>query len=141
VASLTALQAELEADALLAGRNGIEPWVFADRTGQPFRPQRVGRLINRIVQAAELPRFVLSDLRDTYASHLIAQGADPAYVQTQLGHSSLVTTLSFYAHYFPKGDRRHVERMEEVRTRPWSRSGIRSRPTTTTRGLRSTSRR
>ncbi len=82
VGALTALQAELEAEALLAGRGGIEPWVFADRTGQPFRPQRVGRLFDRIVQAAELPRFVLSDLRDTYASHLIAQGADPAYVQT-----------------------------------------------------------
>ena len=61
------------------------------------------------MQAAELPRYVLYDLRHTYASHLIAQGADPGYVSKQLGHASMVTTLSFYAHYFPKGDRRHVD--------------------------------
>ena len=115
VGALTALQAELEAEALLAGRNGIEPWVFADRTGQPLRPQRVGRLFDRIVQPAGVPRFVLYDLRHTYASHLIAQGADPGYVARQMGHSSMVTTLSFYGHWFPKTDRRHVERMEEVR--------------------------
>ena len=115
VGALTALQTELEAEALLAGRNGIEPWVVADLTGRPLRPQRVGRVFHRIVQAAGLPRFVLYDLRHTYASHLIAQGADPGYVARQMGHRSMVTTLSFYGHWFPKSDRRYVERMEEVR--------------------------
>ncbi len=115
VGALTALQVELEAEALLAGRDGIDQWVFADRTGQPFRPQQLGRLFGRLAVAAELPRFVLYDLRHTYASHLIASGADIAYVARQLGHASIATTLAYYAHWFPKGDRRHVERLEQIR--------------------------
>ena len=27
----------------------------------------------------------------------------------------MVTTLAFYGHWFPKGDRRHVERLEQTR--------------------------
>ena|SRR5437660_8458299 len=50
-----------------------------------------------------------------YASHLIAQRADPGYVARQMGHSSVATTLSFYAHWFPKDDRRIVEQLEQVR--------------------------
>jgi hypothetical protein len=30
----------------------------------------------------------------------------PGYVARQMGHSSVATTLSFYAHWFPKDDRR-----------------------------------
>jgi hypothetical protein len=55
-------------------------------------------------------------LRHTYASHLIAQRADISYVAKQLGHSKMTTTLLFYGHWFPKGDRRYVEQMEKVRT-------------------------
>ena len=43
-------------------------------------------------------------------------GCRPGYVARQMGHSSMVTTLSFYGHWFSKSDRRHVERMEGVRT-------------------------
>ena len=114
VGVLAALQLEQEAEALLAGRESIEPWVFIDRFGQPSRPQMVGRLFGRLVQAAELPRFVLYDLRHTYASHLLAQNADPAYVANQLGHASAATTFACYTHFFPKGDRRHVEGMERA---------------------------
>ena len=37
------------------------------------------------------------------------------YVAKQLGHSKLTTTLLYYAHWFPKGDRRHIQQMERVR--------------------------
>ena len=65
--------------------------------------------------AAGLPRFRLYDLRHSYASHLIAERADIAYVANQLGHAKMTTTLLFYAHWFPKGDRRYIEQMERVR--------------------------
>ncbi len=56
------------------------------------------------------------DTRHTYASHLIASGAAIDYVAKQLGHRKITTTLTYYAHWFPKGDRRHIEQMERVRT-------------------------
>ena len=64
---------------------------------------------------AGLPHFRLYDLRHTYASHLIAERADIAYVAKQLGHAKMTTTLLFYGHWFSKGDRHYVEQMESVR--------------------------
>jgi hypothetical protein len=37
------------------------------------------------------------------------------HVAHQLGHAKMTTTLLFYGHWFPKGDRRYVEQMEAVR--------------------------
>lgn len=114
VTALSSLQAELEAAALLAGRDDISPWIFATRPGKPPRPHRVAKTFQKVLVAAGLPHFRLYDLRHTYASHLIAERADIAYVAKQLGHAKMTTTLLFYGHWFPKGDR-YVEQMENVR--------------------------
>jgi hypothetical protein len=99
----------------VAGKNDIAPWVFATRAGTPPRPHRVTKTFKKVLKAAGLPHFRLYDLRHTYASHLIAQRADIAYVARQLGHAKMTTTLLFYSHWFPKGDRLYVEQMEKVR--------------------------
>jgi integrase len=115
IAALDDLRAELEADALVNGRDDINPWVFATRAGKPPRPHRTAKTFHKVLAAAGLPHFRLYDLRHTYASHLIAQGADIAYVAKQLGHAKMTTTLLYYGHWFPKGDRHYVEQMENVR--------------------------
>jgi integrase len=38
------------------------------------------------------------DLRHTYAALLIAAGAHPKYIQAQMGHASITTTLNTYGH-------------------------------------------
>jgi len=63
----------------------------------------VAKTFHKVLLAAGLAHFRLYDLRHTYASHLIAQGADIAYVAKQLGHAKMTTTLLFYGHWFPKG--------------------------------------
>jgi hypothetical protein len=47
-------------------------------------------------------------------SHLIATRAPITYIASQLGHSRVTTTLTYYAHMFPNGDRRHIEEMERA---------------------------
>jgi integrase len=98
VAAFSAFQAELEAEALVDGKSGILPWVFATRAGTPPRPHRLTKTFKKALKAAGLPHFRLYDLRHTYASHLIAQRADIAYVARQLGHAKMTTTLLFYGH-------------------------------------------
>jgi len=49
---------------------------------------------------ADKPRLRFHDLRHTYASLLIAQGVNVAFVSRQLGHASITTTLNVYAHLF-----------------------------------------
>src|SRR5439155_8141634 len=65
---------------------------------------------------AGLPRFRLYDLRHTFATHLLAQGAPITYVAAQLGHAKPTTTLTYYAHWIPSGDKRYIERLERLRT-------------------------
>lgn len=122
-AALAAFQASLEADALVAGRDHIAPWRnlrpqgggTQAAPGTPIRPYQVGRLFDRLIRAAGLPHLWLYNLRHTFASHLIASGATVDYVSTMLGYASMAMTLTVYAHHFPKGDRRFVERMAQVR--------------------------
>jgi integrase len=56
----------------------------------------------RLLRRSELKRIRFHDLRHTYASLLILQGAHPKYIQAQLGHASIQTTLDRYGHLMPQ---------------------------------------
>jgi hypothetical protein len=60
---------------------------------------------SRLQDAAKIRRRTPHDLRHSWASHMLAAGADLAYVSSQLGHSNPATTLRIYAHWAP-GTRR-----------------------------------
>jgi hypothetical protein len=64
---------------------------------------------------AALPRFRLYDLRHTYATHLLAEGAPITYVAAQLGHAKPTTTLMYYAHCLPRGDKGYIDRLAAAR--------------------------
>jgi len=59
--------------------------------------------------------FHLRCLRHTFATHLLAQGAPITYVAAQLGHAKPTTTLTYYAHWLPSGDKRYIDRLEAFR--------------------------
>ncbi len=63
------------------------PLVFGGRDGQPLDPDNLShRRFPRALRQAGIARHVrLHDLRHTYASLLIAQGAHPKYIQVQMG--------------------------------------------------------
>ncbi len=110
VAALSRRQEELEKEALLAGED-LSPWLFPSRVDRPLSPNVMGRLFREVRQAAGLPHFTLYDLRHTFATHLLMEGADLLYVSYQLGHSKPTTTLLYYAHFMPRGDKKHLDRM------------------------------
>ena len=62
-----------------------------------------------VTEVAELTGFRVYDLRHTFASLLLAQGAPITYVAAQLGHSKPTTTLQWYAHWIPSGHERFVD--------------------------------
>ena len=112
-ATLGQWQAEQEADALVANREP-SPWVFPEGT-EPLDAERAARRFRSTLLRAGLPRFRLYDLRHTFATHLLSDGAPITYVAAQLGHAKPTTTLAFYAHWIPRGDKALIDRLEAMR--------------------------
>jgi len=57
-------------------------------------------------------RFRFHDLRHTFGSHLIQDGASLAYVRDQMGHSSIQITVDTYGHLIPGADIAWVDQVD-----------------------------
>jgi integrase len=118
--ALDVYQTEIEKKALETGREALD-LVFPSDAGTPFDDINVGKKFKAILVRAGLPKqFSLYTLRHTFASHLLALNAPITYVANQMGHSRPTTTLQFYAHFLPRGDRALADRLEAWRTEPAS---------------------
>ena len=69
------------------------------------------------LERAGLRRFRFHDLRHTFGSLLIRDGASLAYVKDQMGHSSIQVTVDTYGHLIPGADIAWVDRLD-VKTTP-----------------------
>lgn len=77
----------------LARRRPGSDVVFLARTGRPLSRVGLWHIVKRHVEAAGLPTKVSPHtLRHSFATHLLAGGADLRVVQEMLGHSSIATT-------------------------------------------------
>lgn len=72
--------------------------VFLNRRGKPLTRQWLWKLVEQYSEQAGLPSWVSPHvLRHSFATHLLAGGADLRSVQAMLGHSDLATT-QIYTH-------------------------------------------
>ena len=62
------------------------------------------------------------DLRHTWASHMLAGGADLAYVSAQLGHANPSITLRIYSHWVPGTRRVTTSILDTVEVNKWQMS-------------------
>lgn len=73
--------------------------IFPSATGTPLDGRNmVRRYFEPALRRAKLRVIRFHDLRHTFASLLIAQGAHPKLIQEQLGHASIQITLDRYGH-------------------------------------------
>lgn len=76
--------------------------VFPNRLGKPMSATNLTRRsFTPFLAEAGLPSIRFHDLRHTFATLLIASGANIKVVSEYLGHSDVVTTLRTYAHVLP----------------------------------------
>ena len=109
------LQSLAETRALEAGLTG-QPrpdWVFLTPAGKRVSETTLRRAFYHCLDRAGLRRVRFHDLRHTYASLLIQQGAKPKYIQAQLGHGSIQVTMDIYGHLFEGDDRHVVSRLDD----------------------------
>lgn len=63
---------------------------------------------------AGIDKIRFHDLRHTYASLLLANGAPMKYVQHQLGHSSITMTMDLYTHLLPEVNDKCVNLLNNI---------------------------
>lgn len=84
-----------------AGARPDSDTLVFERDGRPWNPNTFGLTFARIARDAQLPKVRLHDLRHSFASLLLAGGADLKTVSTALGHSTIAVTADTYAHVSP----------------------------------------
>jgi integrase len=128
--ALAQWQSAGELAALTAGTEPL-PWMFPTSTGTLIEVVAVGKRFRLVLRKAGMPAFRLYDLRHTYATHLLAEGAPITYVAAQLGHARPTTTLAHYAHWIPQDNKGWVDRLaarraaeaEKFGTKTWHQTG------------------
>ena len=95
-------------------RRGRAATVFLSRTGRPLDRSSAWRRVKEAARIAGLPREISPHaLRHSFASHMLAGGADLRAVQEMLGHASIRTT-EIYTH-LDEGHVQTVHRMHHPR--------------------------
>jgi len=111
--------------------NESPPWVFPNRAGHA---KDAGNFERRtwypLLTRAGLRHLPPHALRHTYASILIQRGVSLAFIQKQLGHASIQTTVDVYGHLVPLEGRQGIEDLAELTKR---NPGATDRAASTTR--------
>jgi integrase len=89
------------AELLARFEPGPDQLIFTNDRGLPVRRNRLSDQWRSWSSAAGVVGRRFHDLRHTYASMLIAEGASVKLVQELMGHASASTTLDTYGHLFP----------------------------------------
>lgn len=86
--------------------------VFCTPLGVPLIGTQVTKHLQRLAQAATIPRLRFHDLRHTCATLLLAQQVPARVVMELLGHSQISLTMNLYSHVLPALRKEAAERME-----------------------------
>ena len=90
--------------------------IFCQANGRPLDPNNlVKRKFRWALKEAGLRTTLrFHDLRHTCAALLIAQGESPKYIQRQLRHASITTTLNVYGHLMPEVHQKAGQKLDAV---------------------------
>jgi integrase len=101
-------------ESFLQGKGSIaDELVFPSRSGTVLDPANMIHYhFLPSIEKAGLRRIRFHDLRHTFGSLLIQQGASLTYVKEQMGHSSIQITVDTYGHLIPGADIAWVDKLD-----------------------------
>jgi integrase len=109
--TLKAVHVARKKEAMRSGTGEIIETLF-HRGGKPMEQNYIRRVFKRLLAKAGLREIRLHDIRHTFASLLLSDGASPVYVKEQLGHTSIQMTVDIYGHLIPSSNREMVNRLD-----------------------------
>jgi integrase len=112
--TLKRLKEVRQLDSMSQGKP-MEPYVFLSPEGVRWDERNLRRGWYRSLAKAGIRSVRFHDLRHTFISLLIEQGAHPKYIQEQAGHSSIQVTMDTYGHLFPNRDRGWTDKLDDER--------------------------
>jgi len=87
-----------ERPQLAAAAANPPPWLLLSRRGKRLRREAIWELVKKYAARAGMPASISPHtMRHSFATHLLAGGADLRHVQEMLGHASIATT-QIYTH-------------------------------------------
>ena len=94
-------------------------WIETDRLftnwdGSPMKPNTISVYLARFLKRTGMRKVTIHSFRHFNASILINSGVDVVTVQTALGHSTAMTTLSIYSHAFSNAQTKAMEAISNV---------------------------
>lgn len=111
IEGLRSLHGLRKKEALKGGQGEVNDIIF-HRAGKYMEQNYIRRVFKRLLMRAGLREIRLHDIRHTFASLLLSDGASPVYVKEQLGHSSIQMTVDIYGHLIPSSNREMVNRLD-----------------------------
>lgn len=94
---------------------GRDDLIFCNKAGNPIDPPNfIKREFEPALMRAGLRKIRFHDLRHTYATLLIAQNENIKFIQSQLGHASIQTTIDRYGHILPNTHHGVGERLDKL---------------------------
>src|ERR1700732_435723 len=105
-------------EAFMKGKTSIaEDLVFPSKAGTVLDHSKLTHYqFLPCLERAGLRRFRFHDLRHTFGSLRLQDGASLAYVKDQMGHSSIQITVDTYGHLIPGADIAWVDRLDSKTT-------------------------
>jgi integrase len=103
-------------EAFLKGKDNIfDELVFRSSEGTILDPDNLyHRVFLPVLAKAGIRKIRLHDLRHTFGSLLLQNGASIVYVKEQMGHSSIQVTVDIYGHLIPGANVCFVDRLDRV---------------------------
>ncbi len=111
-------KSEVKTQRLLLGKPLTDnDFVFAHPDGTPLDPSSTTHVFVKVVREAGL-KLRLHDLRQSYASIMLAAGVNAKAISESLGHANIGTTLDIYSHLLPGVGKSDAERFVKL-LKPW----------------------
>lgn len=88
--------------------------VFCNELGGPYDPSAIYHYLLRVLEKAGLPRIRFHDLRHTYATMALENGADTKSISAALGHYSTSFTMDTYGHVTEKLQEDSANKVDSV---------------------------